>query len=351
MCAIAATFELSDEQTNRTVTAGYGNDAESALNNALVSAVSEVVGVMVTNDIRIKNEELIEENITTHSKGFVQSYKVVSTEVKDRTYIITIDAIVRTEKLKSTFKQLNISTIEIADPEALYAQKYTQVRSVESVKSFIKTELPKLYQNQKDLFNIEILSFDYDENNADKGGIEFILTFAVSVDASKCARMADDVVRALINYEIIDALSVNTSQNRYYTVVKKNIGRDTIVYPVSSSYREALFDTLNRTIENNEDKIFTRTLSVRLLSSDNDALYSHSMVIERGLVAYEDRERLKDDGRYGLLASYCPSHWTGNDILTFEIDENNPKINASYKGKVRISDISKVKRILVEVTK
>ena len=85
-----------------TIAQGIGNNPDAALKNALHQAVQQVVGTLVNSESLVKNDDLIKEEILTHSNGFVKNYQVMKKihPLSNGMYSVTIKAEVVEQKLK-----------------------------------------------------------------------------------------------------------------------------------------------------------------------------------------------------------------------------------------------------------
>ncbi len=93
---------------------------DKAIEDALRRAVEQVVGTMVTSESRTKDFQLIEDNIYTHSKGYVESYKIVSEKVEDNVYIVEIQADVSTGKIEGKLKAIGIALARKGKPRVMF---------------------------------------------------------------------------------------------------------------------------------------------------------------------------------------------------------------------------------------
>lgn len=76
---------------------GHGETREEALKEALKDVLQKVVGVYVDSEFRMNNDEIIKDQIITHSNGLIEKYKVLD-EAKDENgcgIVITIRARVK----------------------------------------------------------------------------------------------------------------------------------------------------------------------------------------------------------------------------------------------------------------
>ncbi|MBF0275171.1 MAG: hypothetical protein HQK84_08075 [Nitrospinae bacterium] len=80
---------------NATISKGLGVSPSSALNAALQKAVESELGVYMDSQTITENFEIVKDEIVSHSKGYVSSYKVLREgKHNDGTYFIKIDAVV-----------------------------------------------------------------------------------------------------------------------------------------------------------------------------------------------------------------------------------------------------------------
>lgn len=93
---------------------------DKAIEDALRRAVEQVVGTMVTAESKTRDFQLIEDNIYTHSKGYVESYKIISEKVEDNVYIVEIQADVSTGKIEGKLKAIGIAISRKGKPRVMF---------------------------------------------------------------------------------------------------------------------------------------------------------------------------------------------------------------------------------------
>ncbi|MCX7959653.1 MAG: flagellar assembly protein T N-terminal domain-containing protein, partial [Deltaproteobacteria bacterium] len=93
---------------------------DKAIEDALRRAVEQVVGTMVTSESKAKDFQLLEDSIYTHSKGYVESYKIVSEKVEDNVYIVDIQADVSTGKIEGKLKAIGIALSRKGKPRVMF---------------------------------------------------------------------------------------------------------------------------------------------------------------------------------------------------------------------------------------
>ncbi len=82
---------------------------EDAIANALKNAVEQTVGVMIESDVLVKNYQVLESSIFTHTRGYIQSYRILAkNEMGQNILEVTIEAIVKTGHLRDDLKALGI---------------------------------------------------------------------------------------------------------------------------------------------------------------------------------------------------------------------------------------------------
>jgi hypothetical protein len=93
---------------------------DKAIEDALRRAVEQVVGTMVTSETNTRDFQLLEDNIYTHSKGYVESYKIVSEKVEDNVYIVDIQAEVSSGKIEGKLKAIGIAISRKGKPRVMF---------------------------------------------------------------------------------------------------------------------------------------------------------------------------------------------------------------------------------------
>lgn len=97
----------------RGVGAIIGGDAakaeDDALSSALRNAVEQVIGTMVQSDVIVQNYQTIEDNIYSHTKGYVKNYEVINKSTRnDNILELTIRAVVSKGNLKNDLESIGL---------------------------------------------------------------------------------------------------------------------------------------------------------------------------------------------------------------------------------------------------
>lgn len=93
---------------------------EAALSNAFKTAIERVVGVFVDAHTETRKSKLIEQQIITDARGYVENYTVLDEKMKEEMYFISIKADVNLAKIYKKFETKTV-TIRIKRPKNLYA--------------------------------------------------------------------------------------------------------------------------------------------------------------------------------------------------------------------------------------
>jgi hypothetical protein len=98
---------------------------EKALDDALRSAVEKVVGVMVTSTSEVENFALKMDRILSESKGFINTYTVISENRQGDQFNVIVEADVGRERLKGRLEAVNLIIARKAKPRLmiLFAEK------------------------------------------------------------------------------------------------------------------------------------------------------------------------------------------------------------------------------------
>ena len=81
---------------------------DKAIDNALRAAVERVAGVMVTSSTEVENFQVKMDSILSDSRGFVESYKIVSEKQDGANYEVKIEAEIGAGKLEDRMKAIDL---------------------------------------------------------------------------------------------------------------------------------------------------------------------------------------------------------------------------------------------------
>ena len=99
---------------------GYGDTAENAESDALRNAVEKAVGTMVDSNTLVQNSMLVNYEIYTQSKVYINNYNIVEKKRNGDAWEVIIDAVVSTDsnsKLMDELTKLGIINRQLRDPK------------------------------------------------------------------------------------------------------------------------------------------------------------------------------------------------------------------------------------------
>jgi hypothetical protein len=116
--------------TQVVVVEGSGASEDEALKNAFRSAVSRVVGAVVSAETIVKDDAIIEEKILTFSDGFIEKYDELpgSKTVKSGVHRIKIKALVQRKNLVAKLKVENV-VLSAVDGTSVFAEAVSKLHS------------------------------------------------------------------------------------------------------------------------------------------------------------------------------------------------------------------------------
>lgn len=128
---------------------GYGTSPQEAEKDALRAAVKKAVGTFVDSETLIDKEEVVKDQILTHSDGFVE--KVIDAgkaeQVNDSIWKVTKKVLVRKGKLVAKLKEGGLVTASIAG-EDIWAQEISKIQNVNDGRALLRKFLQENTMNK-----------------------------------------------------------------------------------------------------------------------------------------------------------------------------------------------------------
>lgn len=165
------------------IATGYGISRKKALNNAFKTAVEQYVGLATQNDVMMKNNELIKDEVLTASSGFIQKYDVISQEQDDGMYVVKINALVESQKLIEKIKSLNIS-VKSFDGKNSYARVSTKVKSKKDAEKILKKVVGEFLSTKsiKEMLFVNYKDAQPDIDNEKNEKISLKISYSLGID-------------------------------------------------------------------------------------------------------------------------------------------------------------------------
>jgi hypothetical protein len=107
---------------------------DKAIEDALRNAVEQATGSFIENETLVENYQLLSDKIYSQSKGYIQSYEVVSEKVEQGLFRVTIQATVASGNLKNDLDALKILMRQVRKPRIMVLFQESLVEEVDSGK-------------------------------------------------------------------------------------------------------------------------------------------------------------------------------------------------------------------------
>jgi hypothetical protein len=92
---------------------------DNAIQDALRNAVEQATGSLIENQTLVENYQLLSDKIYSQSKGYVQSYEVISEGTDQGLFRVTVRATVSDDNLKNDLKALNVLMRQVRKPRVM----------------------------------------------------------------------------------------------------------------------------------------------------------------------------------------------------------------------------------------
>lgn len=198
--------ESAEDNGTETVEAeGTGRSAKSALKDAFRNAVSKVVGTLVDAETRVKNDEVISDEVLEYSGGFVSKYDKISEKEDDGLFRVKIKAQIERRQVIAKLKSANV-TVRAVEGKDLASQVLTQQEARKNATALLEKELAKLPK----LLQAEVVGKPkYDENTA-----SLVVDIAARVDSAKYGEFVKSATALLDKVSLShDSVFVNGEVN------------------------------------------------------------------------------------------------------------------------------------------
>jgi len=250
---------------------------DRAIEDAQRLAVEQAVGVMISNETLVENYQVISDKILQQSKGYIQSYDVLSDQREGNIYKVTIQAVVSTGQIKNDLEAIRLIIARKSKPRLMMLfdgrDQADFIAEAGIVKYFMSKGF-KLVDSNTVRKNIELdrlASLARDPHGAaqvgQRFGAEVILLCSVET-SSNPFRVGD--VEMYSNRATISAKVVNAGTGAIITTgseTKRIPGIPGLIQVTTEQAAELLADTLMNDILNQWSSELTNTVEVVLFAS------------------------------------------------------------------------------------
>lgn len=94
-------------------------DKDRAIKDALVRAMEQAVGTMISSEARVQKFQLLNDEIYTKTEEYVQDYKVIGEKQRTNVYEVAIEATVATGPIKKRLDALGLLRQEVGKPRVV----------------------------------------------------------------------------------------------------------------------------------------------------------------------------------------------------------------------------------------
>ncbi len=197
------------EETLRVVAVGFGLDEDSAMRSAYSNAIQQALGMYVDAETLVSNDELVKDQILTHSRGFIKQVETVSKGVDNGIFTVKIIATIDKMPLIEKAKPL-MQTVAQVDGTSLHAQIVTQVEQTKSAEALFDEAIKPFLGY--DLFKFTVTEHKYDQENSN-----LIVTVRAEPNMPEYEKARAKLI------EVLDQISLESKEYTHTDIDTKNI--------------------------------------------------------------------------------------------------------------------------------
>ena len=314
---------------------GIGETSDMAANGALRQAVEMVVGTILKSQILVEEGLLIKDEIITHSKGYVSSYKVVQeTHLEDGSYEVVIEAEVNEGRIQSHVEAMEILMKMTGHPKALVIGLADTFDAVSNSSSAFVSLTNAVVDVFRDRFRFDVLDWALlrsqhpnlagmmDKRRAVQAASQLGANFLVLVRLQ--ARTVRDVLNGELSLEAIraaDGIILGKEASEVSAIMPNRLGSQALsrlavnaakeeVFGVSIQLAKGIVEDLQRGAEKGKGMRYT----IELLRFPQDAIRA-LVQDEFSILSGYVRHNIETASDKTLRLSYW-SHLTGIDLMT-----------------------------------
>lgn len=314
---------------------------DKALDGALRSAVEKVAGIMVSSTSEVENFQLKMDRILSESKGFVNTYKIVSEERRQDQYEVMIEADVGRERLKERLEAISLIMARKSKPRImlLFAEQAQKDAIAEAAMSRF------LMANGFKLVDARLLGKDRGKD--------------VSLDPKAASRLAGQYGAEIVMIGGVDAATTSFNvggvemHSNKVTVSIKVVNGDTgevIATDSKGGSSPGMKGDIKKITEDAAEKL-ARQMVDEVLEKWSAELTNTATVklVVAGLDSYEELQEFKDivtQGVKGFKELHQRSFWRGQAELDLEMRGNSQSLADDLsavtlkKRKIKITGIT-----------
>jgi hypothetical protein len=327
---------------------------DRAIDDAQRLAVEQAVGVMISNETLVENYQVISDKILQQSKGYIQSYDILSDRREGNIYKVTIEALVETGQIRNDLEAIRLIIARKSKPRLMILFDGRDQEDFIAEAGMTKYFMSKGFKLvdpgtvRKNLEHDRLTSLARDPRGAaqvgQRFGAEVILLCSVET-SSNPFRVGD--VEMYSNRATISAKVVNADTGAIITTgseTKRIPGIPGLIQSTTEQGAELLAGTLMNDILNKWSSDLTNTVEVKLFAAQFhsfDELSSFKTFLMNEVRGVKDmRLRSYAQGRAEMELDFQGDTQSlandlegrnvgGRSIAIFEISQNRLEIGLS----------------------
>ena len=327
---------------------------DRAISDGQRRVVEQAVGVLIKNETLVENYQVISDKILSQSKGYIQSYEVISEEREGAIYKVTIQAKVSTGHLKNDLEAIHLIIDRKSKPRLMiiFSEKAQKDFIAEtSMEKYFLSKGFKLVDSETVRKNLEyesIKSLAVDPKAAERIGHRFGAEVIVlcSVETSSNPFKVGDI-EMYSNSTTVSAKVINVDTSNIITTgseTKRLPGIKGFIQLTTEQASEMLASRLMDDIVKQWSSELTNWVEVKLFASgfqSYDELNSFKDLLTREVRGIKEiRQRSYAQGRVelevdlrgdtqGLANDLARLDLNGRTIEIYEITQNRVEIKLS----------------------
>lgn len=159
----AASFAEDIDEKVTIVAQGVGLNQDAALRNAYNNAIHQAIGVYVDAETIAKNDQIIKDQVLTHSRGLIKEFEKISQSEEGGLVHVTIRASVFRQPLIDRVEPILESVVEF-DGNNLHAGLVTKEQQAEDAQALLDKAIDRIFRTSIFSFSIDG-ELEYTETN------------------------------------------------------------------------------------------------------------------------------------------------------------------------------------------
>lgn len=192
----------ADESMQEVTVEGAGQNQRTALEDAFRQAIEDTIGLYVNSETRVKNNQIIHDEILTFSKGYIDHYLILLVATDPNVTKVKIKAAVRIQAVERKLSNLKLATIDAGDSANAFARLATKAARRDKAEAILRQEFASIFTHKEilKLLQVQIQDYRIFENKLAKDNtVPFELSYTISIDEENYQLRAEELARVFQN--------------------------------------------------------------------------------------------------------------------------------------------------------